>query len=315
MGRPLGPMGGRCPGGGGTGLARRAQRRAGRVREGAAGADAAAGDAGAADAAGAAPSGTCGRRRLGCHRGGRRGGGRRRGGTAADEARRAGGGVGFGVGRRRSCRGRGGDRASGGLLDRGRARSGGARCRRRPPAEAVPSRQAGRTRPQRRGPPLQRQGPRQPPLRSWRPSWPEPAPRAGRDAATPRRRPYGGRGQPARPRWRTSGSSPRCPGKGPARALPCWSGPALWPAHRRGSSSASGSLRPWFVWGPGVNPAPYPRTSGLRRPHASPRCAHNCCSSSAPTGAENALSKPCRRTASSRQPSDPWHSQAPRPGP
>jgi hypothetical protein len=51
---------------------------------------------------------------------------------------------------------------------------------------------------------------------------PRPAPRAARRGADPPDQPSCGRGRPARPRWTTSGSSPRCRAKCRGPGLPCW---------------------------------------------------------------------------------------------
>ncbi len=107
---------------------------------------------------------------------------------------------------------------------------------------AGPSRPPGgpgsRRRPPGRRPASSRPGPGalRPRLPPW-PAWPGPA-RAVRPRGGARRRPpCDGPDRPGRPRWKRSGSSHRCQGPDRGRGPPCSSGPALWPARIRGSSS------------------------------------------------------------------------------
>ena len=288
MGRPLGPSGGR-PGGGGTGLPdglssgpRRTVGRPG--RPGAGGRGLARGDG---RCAGGGPG------RHGPGAGARKGTGHRRAGRRRSRSRagRGGGGRGHWRGRRPrrgalrtipgAVVGRGGAGAAGG----GAAatvfwpapwsptpgwRRGGGHGR-----QPGPTTSTSRPRPGRKTPPWRTWWP-------WRPSSAGRAPRAGPGGATPPRRPCGGPRSACAssmedewlltpiPRERASSS--------PSLLVRPSSLAQLIDAE---SSSASGSLCPWFLSGPGVKPAPYPRTSGAVRPHASPSCACNCCTSAA----------------------------------
>ena len=92
------------------------------------------------------------------------------------------------------------------------------------------------------------------------------APRVRRRDEVLRCRPYAGRGRLGRPRSRTNGSSPRCPGPRRGPGPPCSLGRALVPARRRVSSSARAPTVLLVRSGAGrvTGPTHHPRTHGHR---------------------------------------------------